>query len=43
MPGAAGNLNQLAPGSTKHNCVEIFDISRDGAVGAVGAEELTKY
>ena len=26
----AGNLNQLVPGSTKHNCVEIFDISRAG-------------
>ena len=26
----AGNLNQLVPGSTKLNCVEIFDISRAG-------------
>ena len=26
----AGNLNQLVSGSTKHNHVEIFDISRAG-------------
>ena len=25
-----GNLNQPVPRSTKHNCVEIFDISRAG-------------